>query len=176
MSSAVASPFDTGTPSPELGSAVLLGDLVTGLSEETLYHWRLRIASRSPIFPRSPWIGPAGNASSKADLRTASLAADVAEGGTTSGGVTLDPLWPNPLRGQAEIEFTLPRQAQARLSAYDTGGRQVEVLIDGVLASGRHRVGWLGRDPAGRRLPAGVYLVRLETEMGAIGRKVVIAH
>ncbi len=48
--------FDTGVPNPGIGSVVSLSDLASGFVHHTLYHWRLRIVSDSPFFPRSPWL------------------------------------------------------------------------------------------------------------------------
>jgi hypothetical protein len=44
---------------------------VTGLSEGTFYHWRSRIVSSDPFFPRSPWMSLAGNNVTETKLRTA---------------------------------------------------------------------------------------------------------
>lgn len=43
----------------------------TGLSENTVYRWRARVASRDPYFPRSRWVSLAGNSHTEAKLRTA---------------------------------------------------------------------------------------------------------
>ncbi len=70
---------------------------------------------------------------------------------------------PNPFREVAAIRFELPRAADARLAIYDLSGRLVRTLIDGPQRGGRGAVAWTGTDDAGRRLNAGVYLVRLES-------------
>jgi hypothetical protein len=169
--------FDTGAPSQGIGSAVPLAELAGGLVEETLYHWRLRIASRSPFFPRSPWFTPAGNALTEADLRTAAPPVGIAdEGAPAAGLLVLDPVRPNPLRSHGEIAFTLAEAGQVRLAAYDVTGRQVAVLTDGLHAAGRHTVPWDGRDTRGNVVPDGVYFVRLEAAGWVTSRKVVIAR
>jgi hypothetical protein len=42
-------------------------------------------------------------------------------------------------------------------------GRRIRRVIDADLSSGRHEVGWDGRDDAGRLLPSGIFLYRVET-------------
>jgi hypothetical protein len=64
------SALDSGAPGGA-GSAVPLDDEVTGLTPGTPYHWRLRIASASPLFPWSPWLSLPYNGAAETDLRTA---------------------------------------------------------------------------------------------------------
>ena len=49
------------------------------------------------------------------------------------------------------------------LRIHDMSGRLVKILLrDEIVARGHHERIWRGRDEAGRRLAAGVYLCRLE--------------
>jgi hypothetical protein len=64
--------------------------------------------------------------------------------------------YPNPFNPSATIRFTLPRRGEAELAVYDVTGRQVSVLVDGVLTAGEHRVSF-----DGARLPSGIYFARL---------------
>jgi hypothetical protein len=170
-------PFhDTGAPGPE-GSAVPISAHPGGFDPNTLYHWRLRTATDSPFFPRSPWFTLAGNALTEADVRTASPPAGIeSEGVPAVRPLLLEPVRPNPLRAQGEIGYTLPEAGHVRLAAYDVTGRQVAVLADGAQEGGRHALRWDGRDARGNALPAGVYLLRLETAGRVTSRKLVIAR
>jgi len=70
---------------------------------------------------------------------------------------------PNPFRVQTTIGFELPEPAVATLRVYDPSGRVVRTLLAGMeQGAGTHRLSWDGRDAAGRPVPAGVYLYRLE--------------
>ena len=81
---------------------------------------------------------------------------------------------PNPVERQTDIVFDLPAAQLARLRVYDTAGRLVRTLEEGPLPAGRHRRTWDGTDNAGRRVAAGIYLVRLETETMQAREKVVV--
>lgn len=168
--------FDTGTPVPGSGSAVALSQLASGLTAETLYHWRLRTITGSPFFPRSPWFTPAGNALTEADVRTGETTTGVETAVAPSGPRMLESARPNPFTPSTEISYTLPEAGRVRLAAYDAAGRQVAVLADGAQAAGRHTARWNGHDAAGNALPAGVYLVRLEAGGWMTSRKLVIAR
>jgi hypothetical protein len=169
--------FDTGTPVQGIGSAVPLSELASGLVPETLYHWRLRTATDSPFFPRSPWLTLAGNALTEADLRTARMVTAAEEvSAPPPAHLLLEPVRPNPLRTYGEIAYRLPGAGRVRLAAYDVTGRRVAVLSDGAQAGGWHTVRWDGRDAGGHALSAGVYLLRLEIAGLVTSRKLVIAR
>jgi flagellar hook assembly protein FlgD len=51
---------------------------------------------------------------------------------------------------------------QVRLQVYDLQGRLVATLKEGVLDSGTHELHWNGSDQSGRKMPAGVYIYKLE--------------
>ncbi len=76
----------------------------------------------------------------------------------------LRPAYPNPFAGQTTIPFRLEAPAAVSLAVYDVLGRRVRTLREGLHAPGEHRAAWNGRDDAGRRLAAGAYFVRLETD------------
>ncbi|MDY0110669.1 MAG: FlgD immunoglobulin-like domain containing protein [Candidatus Krumholzibacteria bacterium] len=73
---------------------------------------------------------------------------------------------PNPFNPQTVVRFRLDREQSVRLAVFDARGRLTRELAGGVWAAGEHLVGWDGRDAAGRPAAAGVYLLRLETEVG----------
>lgn len=77
-------------------------------------------------------------------------------------------VWPNPVRTEATIEFTLPEPGRVTLSAFDLLGRRVAVIQDGMMSAGRHRAFWTPESA-----PAGVYLIRLDTPGRSITRTVV---
>lgn len=65
---------------------------------------------------------------------------------------------PNPFNPCTRIDFEIPVAADVELSLFDTRGRRVVVLVNGMLPAGRHAVDWYGRDVA-----AGVYIARLRS-------------
>lgn len=70
--------------------------------------------------------------------------------------------FPNPFGQSTRVAFSIPRAGTVRLSVYTVGGRLVRSLPAEHLDAGRHTVTWDGVDDTGRRLPAGIYLYRLE--------------
>ena len=70
---------------------------------------------------------------------------------------------PNPFNPQTSVTFSLAHDEWAEAGVFDLTGRRVEVLVAGTLPRGQHTVVWDGRDAAGRDMPSGSYIVRLET-------------
>ena len=69
---------------------------------------------------------------------------------------------PNPFRGQTLFRFVLKRPGEVRLSVFNALGQQVDVLLSGCRPAGEYHILWRAQNGAGRRLPAGIYFVRLQ--------------
>jgi hypothetical protein len=75
----------------------------------------------------------------------------------TSG---LTSVWPNPMRTTLSINFSLCRPDRVAIEIYSCNGSLVKRLINKTTEAGVHTVVWNGRDKAGRRAGAGLYILR----------------
>jgi len=91
-------------------------------------------------------------------------------------GVRLFPVRPQPFRAGSSFEFALPASRDVDLEVFDSAGRRVAVLAQGAWPAGRHAVAWSGLDFANRRVPAGVYFVRLVSAAYRETRRVVLVR
>jgi hypothetical protein len=82
-----------------------------------------------------------------------------------ANGLTAKTLYHGPIRIDADSPF-FPYSPWFTLA----------VLADGAQEARRHDLRWDGHDSAGDALPAGVYLLRLETAGRVTSRKLVIAR
>ena len=73
---------------------------------------------------------------------------------------------PNPFNPATRLAFTLDRAGAVSLVVYDLAGREVERLVQGEMAAGRHSVTW---QPRG--LASGVYVYRLRAPGVDLARK-----
>lgn len=65
-------------------------------------------------------------------------------------------------RDEITIRFEVAAKEQVSIEVFDTAGRAVRTLVDRQeLTAGTHGLSWDGVDRSGRRLPRGVYLVRV---------------
>jgi len=83
-------------------------------------------------------------------------------------------VYPNPMKAQAQIEYTLKAPAEVNLSVYDIMGRLVQTVIQGKHPAGLHRAYWEGKTQSGEPVAKGVYLLRLQTPSQTKTAKIVV--
>lgn len=90
-------------------------------------------------------------------------ASTTGSGGAGSGSIGVPGFRaaPNPARLSTTIEFDVPGAGRAVVEIFDVAGRRVMEFHEVTVAAGRHAVQWDGTDAEGRRLPQGVYFIRL---------------
>ena len=93
-----------------------------------------------------------------------------AEERPTAGRDALAVVGPNPSRNGTTFELRPADAGDVRLAVFDVLGREVAVLHDGPVPAGALRVSW----PA--RVPAGVYLARLDGPSGGAAVAVTVAR
>ena len=93
---------------------------------------------------------------------------DAQPGAAPRAGLALGQAYPNPFTGAAEFRLALGQAQQVKAEAYDALGRRVAVLHDGALAAGTDHV--IRFDAAS--LPAGLYVVRVQSAEGTAVRRV----
>ena len=76
---------------------------------------------------------------------------------------------PNPVEGRTTIEYFLPQPQAAKLEVLDLKGRVVQVLADGAFEAGWHQ-----RELDSNRLPAGLYLYRLNTGKSSRTKRLMV--
>lgn len=77
--------------------------------------------------------------------------------------------YPNPFNPTTQIRFTLPESGVTNLKIYDILGRQVAVIVNGLLAAGEHQFTF---DATG--LPSGLYLYKIESGGQALSGKMLL--
>ena len=82
---------------------------------------------------------------------------------------------PNPFNPATTISYRLAEPASVTLRIYDLSGRLVRELLAGdPQAAGTHEVAWRGRDDAGRAVPSGTYLCRVDAGGFVVGRRMAL--
>jgi flagellar hook assembly protein FlgD len=74
------------------------------------------------------------------------------------------------------VDLALPHSGPATLAIFDLSGRRVRRLLAGDFAAGSRRVVWDGRNDEGVSVPAGLYLVRLDSAGTQQTRRVVLVR
>ncbi|MCU0607732.1 MAG: T9SS type A sorting domain-containing protein [Candidatus Edwardsbacteria bacterium] len=94
--------------------------------------------------------------------------------GAPCGSFGLSQNAPNPFSGATEFGYQISRPGRVRLRVYNIAGQLVKTLRDEQQGAGFHGVRWDGRNDAGQRLSAGVYLYRLQAGDRTMTRKLVL--
>jgi murein DD-endopeptidase MepM/ murein hydrolase activator NlpD len=136
------------------------GDQVYG-PEDMNAAWDTSVLPDGRYVIRVTAIDAAGNAKSDSMTVTTSNGnpGSVADGPVASSFISCRP---NPMAAQGRIRFAMPGMTPATVSVYAPDGRLVRHVFEGTLRGRPDSVDWNGCDDAGRRLPTGMYLLRLE--------------
>lgn len=81
---------------------------------------------------------------------------------------------PNPAARGTWIDFSLAAGGHVELSLVDIGGRLVARVVDQWMDAGDHAVAWGGIDDRGRRVPPGLYLIRMTAGGRVATRKLIV--
>jgi hypothetical protein len=100
--------------------------------------------------------------------------AGIEEGRGLPVAFSLEKVLPNPTSGRTGVRYGLPRPAEVSLSVYSAAGTLVRTLAGGTQNPGWYSVTWDGTDLRGRKVGAGVYLVRFEAGSFTSTRKLVV--
>lgn len=119
----------------------------------------------SNIFPGGEIRGQIGN-NSPASVGDGAVLLDKA---TITG-------YPNPMRGNATVNFSLPQAEQGSVSVVDVSGRLVRQLANGILSPGVTTVAWDGRDRTGARVPSGMYYYRMDVAGKVVSARTILVR
>jgi hypothetical protein len=77
---------------------------------------------------------------------------------------------PNPVTNQAQINFSLESAGQLTIEVYDLKGQMVDQIASQQFNKGNHSISW---SPA-QNLPAGMYIIRMNTQNQYYNSKVLL--
>ena len=100
----------------------------------------------------------------------------VEEGETQTIFVAGPDITPNPITESALFAYSLEKAAHVRVDIYSIDGRLVATPMNRSEPSGQHQFTWHARDVQGRKLPAGIYLVRLTADSEMMTKTMVITR
>ena len=144
------------------------------LRTNTDYYWRVRAVSKDGSGPWSQvrrfktaaGLGVGELFTENGAASTDSNAVAQTEVGGIAGGAVapdvpdtfeLYPNYPNPFNPSTTIRFDVPVPSPVRIAIYNAAGAEVEVLLNGEMGAGSHRVVW---QADGR--PSGIYFCRIQ--------------
>ncbi len=88
----------------------------------------------------------------------------------------IGPAYPNPFQQQVRVSFSLPSQGEVFVTIFDTMGRHIKNLYNGLLYEGENAVSWDGTDTRGVAVDDGMYIVRINYEGQIQGQRVILSR
>lgn len=90
--------------------------------------------------------------------------------------VVLKPPFPNPVSsgGNISLEYYLPKNSTCLIQVSDSRGQLLATLFSGQQNGGSHHISWNLNDQQGRSLPAGLYVVHLQSGNSKQEQKLII--
>jgi hypothetical protein len=83
---------------------------------------------------------------------------------------------PNPFKGQVLIRWQVKTAGRVTLKLFDVSGREMSTLCNSELKPNGYSATWTARDDQGRRVPTGIYILKLVTPDNTLMRKVVLTR
>ena len=88
----------------------------------------------------------------------------------------LEQNFPNPFNSQTKIEYGLPEGSHVKITIYDTMGREVKMLFNGVQEPGYKSIIWNGTNNDGRIISAGIYLYSFQVKDFGKTKKMILLN
>lgn len=82
--------------------------------------------------------------------------------------------YPNPFNPTTAIKYSIPEQANVRLTVYNSLGQEVAALINTTQNAGTYTFTWNGKNNAGVKVSSGVYLYHLKAGNFVSTKKMVM--
>jgi len=81
--------------------------------------------------------------------------------------------YPNPSNKLTTIQYYLSKTVNISLKIYDLQGKLVKQLITGNTPKGEHYASWDGKNDAGAKVPAGIYISQLQVDGKTVTNKII---
>ncbi|MBL8029391.1 MAG: T9SS type A sorting domain-containing protein [Fibrobacteres bacterium] len=83
---------------------------------------------------------------------------------------------PNPFNPSCALKFVTANSGHVNVTVYDSNGKKVKELVNGVKGKGAHSVLWNGTDKNGRNSAAGVYCFTVRTGKVSLTSKAMLVR
>jgi len=83
-------------------------------------------------------------------------------------------IYPNPVTNNSIVIFNLSESSDVKLSVYNINGQLVSLLIDKNMDIGIYQFNWSVTDNSGKKLDAGIYLMKLQTNNSIKILKIIV--
>ncbi|MBD3287826.1 T9SS type A sorting domain-containing protein [candidate division KSB1 bacterium] len=82
--------------------------------------------------------------------------------------------YPNPFNPATKICYSIPKQANIKLTVHNILGQHIKTLADDNFPAGKYTVEWNGTDTYGQTVGNGIYFYKIQTDEFSEVRKMVV--
>jgi len=93
-----------------------------------------------------------------------------------SQGFRLYPNYPNPFNPCTTVRFYVGRPSRVKVAVFNVQGSTVSSLMDVYMAKGEYEIMWDGLSDDGKRMGAGMYIIRMQADHYIQTRKVLLVQ
>ncbi len=68
-------------------------------------------------------------------------------------------IFPNPTASELKVNYTVDFKTLSEIVIYDITGKKIKVLVSEIQEPGSYEILWNGQDDAGKKIPAGLYIL-----------------
>ncbi len=79
--------------------------------------------------------------------------------------------YPNPFNPETTIKYELPEVSEVSVKVYTILGKEVKTLVSRIQNAGRYTAKWNGTGEDGKRVPSGIYFIRIQAGIFSQTRK-----
>ena len=92
----------------------------------------------------------------------------------TPKSFSLSSNYPNPFNPATTIQYNLPKSGNVSIKIYNVNGSLIDVLQDGIVSAGIHRITWNGINAKRENVASGIYICSVSFENNVRNLKLVL--
>ena len=82
--------------------------------------------------------------------------------------------YPNPFNNKSQIKYSIREYSTIEINIYNIYGQLVRTLFEGNKEPGQYAVSWNGSDRRNKKMPNGIYIVKLKSNRQTITNKLIL--
>jgi hypothetical protein len=136
---------------------------VSALAFDNTYYWHVRASN----------LAGDGLFSKIWSFSTTSAESVGKKANTGMNGLSMN-VYPDPLNSTVRIDYQIPEETKVLITVYNSMGKAVQLLDEGLKPPGRYQLVWNGQNMSGEQAEGGVYFFIFQTNTGILSQKMIL--
>jgi outer membrane protein assembly factor BamB len=83
-------------------------------------------------------------------------------------------IWPNPFKQSVNLQLRMDRSDFVDIKIYDLSGKKVKTISSRYFEAGIHTLSWDGIDDGSRKVPPGLYILKLSSGQNILTKRIML--